>query len=148
MKIRLQVSEEIKKQFLESYQNHTLEFDEEGELILSEVPKSNSYLLCKDEEKNIHIKITDIQYLESNTQEIFVYTQNHVYKTKSKLYELEELLRPYRFMRIHHSYIVNLDKIARIKTALNMKFILIMNNDHKVEVSRSYYYLFKETMNF
>ena len=47
------------------------------------------------------------------------------------------------YMRVSNSFIVNVNHIRSIKPTINSKFILTMNNRDKVEVTRSYYIMFK-----
>ena len=51
-------------------------------------------------------------------------------------------------LRVHKAFIVNKKDIRRIRSSLNSKFTLILTNEDQIEVSRSYYYRFKEEMGF
>lgn len=62
--------------------------------------------------------------------------------------QLEANLYEKGFLRIHKAFIVNTRDIKKIKASLNSKFTLILRNGDQVEVSRSYYYRFKEEMGF
>ena len=64
------------------------------------------------------------------------------------MYQLEAGLYEKGFLRVHKAYIVNKKAIRRIRTNLYMKFTLVLDNQEEIEVSRSYYYRFKEEMGF
>jgi len=62
-----------------------------------------------------------------------------------RLYKIVNLLNPEKFLRISNSVVISKDKVKKISTTLSMKFILTMINGKKVDVTRSYYYIFKDS---
>jgi two-component system response regulator LytT len=76
----------------------------------------NDYLFVKVEYQLVRIALSDILYLESLKDYVKVYLQNteKPILTLSSLKALEEKLPARRFMRVHRSYIVSLDKINSI----------------------------------
>lgn len=76
--------------------------------------------------------------MESVDGKCFVYTQEEVYETGYKLYELEQQLRQYMFVRANKSGIVNLKKVQSLKTYVNRRLLLTMENGEKLIASRQY----------
>ena len=76
----------------------------------------DDYLFIKVEYQLVRIALSDILYLESLKDYVKVYLQNaeKAILTLSSLKALEEKLPAKRFMRVHRSYIVSLDKINSI----------------------------------
>jgi DNA-binding LytR/AlgR family response regulator len=68
----------------------------------------------------VKVSIPDIQYIESMKDYVKIYLQSASKPiiTKMSLKSLEEKLTPYRFVRIHKSYIVSADKVTAIKRDL------------------------------
>jgi len=62
---------------------------------------------------------------------------------KQPLYQLEEMLKPYHFLRIGKSYLVNMTKIRYIRTSFNAKLDLELICGTHLEVSRSFVKDFK-----
>lgn len=98
--------------------------DEEEEIIIKcrVLTDDINHLICKL--KNGDRKITgydakgitllalpDIFYFEATDNKVFAYGQKNVYEVKEKLYQLEEQLVSFTFMRASKSMILNLDKI-------------------------------------
>ena len=54
--------------------------------------------------------------------------------------------RAEKFLRVSNSVIVARAAIVRISPALSMKFTLTLSDKRRVDVTRSYYYTFKEYM--
>jgi two-component system, LytTR family, response regulator len=68
----------------------------------------------------VKISIPDILYIESMKDYVKIFLQNasRPVITKMSLKSLEEKLTPYRFARIHKSYIIAADKVTAIKRDL------------------------------
>ena len=79
-----------------------------------------------------------VLYMESVDGRCFVYTQEEIYECGSKLYELEQQLGPYLFVRANKSGIVNLKKIQSIQTYVNRRLLLTMENGEQMIASRQY----------
>lgn len=86
--------------------------------------------------------------MESLDNQIYVHAKSGVFTMKDTLYHLEAVLYPAGFLRVHKSFIVSRAHIRSIHASLNMKFTLVLDNGEKLEVSRSYYYRFKEEIGF
>ena len=90
-------------------------------------------------EANMHrISPKDIFYVESVDKKIFLYGEQTVFSSKQKLYELEEELKLYDFLRISKTTIINLSKIKTIAPILSGKFEATLLNDEKIIISRQY----------
>ena len=95
----------------------------------------------------VKIFLRDILYIESFGTEIILHTQSlGDVLVKQPLYQLETLLSPHHVVRIGKSYLVNLSKVAFIRTKLNAKLEIELSNNIKLEVMRSYVKSFKEQL--
>lgn len=90
------------------------------------------------EDRQYKILVADIFYIESVDNKTFIYTQSKVYETKQKLYELEEVLKEKRFLRISKSTLLNLMKVSSIKPALNGRFTAVLYSGEQTIISRKY----------
>lgn len=73
------------------------------------------------------------------------HTVDQVYRTKYKLYELEELLPGY-FMRASKSAILNTNKIYSITHSLSNCIVQFQNTHKQIYVSRYYYKPLRERL--
>ncbi|WP_428330576.1 LytR/AlgR family response regulator transcription factor [Mucilaginibacter sp.] len=78
-------------------------------------PTTDDFLFLKVEHDLIRVNIHDISYLESFKDYVKVFTGDKMIIALSTLKAMEERLAGYRFMRVHRSFIVNLDKIEHIQ---------------------------------
>jgi len=84
------------------------------------------------------VAVTDICYIESVDGKTFLYTDDWVYETSYRLYELEEMLRSKHFLRISKPMLVNLMKIRSIQPAFNGRFTAVMRSGEQIIISRNY----------
>ena len=68
----------------------------------------------------------------------FLYTQDGVFETPLRLYELEERLAPWDFVRVSKAMIVNFGKTQSISPDFAGRLQLTLENGEKVGVSRKY----------
>lgn len=92
------------------------------------------------------IKPEEIYYFESVDQKVFAYCEKEVYETKSKLYELEEILPGCDFLRAAKATILNLNKIESLVPAFGRRFEALLKNGEKVIISRQYVSDLKEKL--
>jgi DNA-binding LytR/AlgR family response regulator len=76
---------------------------------------AKDYILVKADYKLHRIKLDDIQYIESMREYVAYHTPNGRLLSLQSLKSLEEELPADRFIRIHKSYIVPIDKIEALE---------------------------------
>ena len=86
----------------------------------------------------IPLDLEEILYAESVDGKCYKYTAKQIYESCHKLYELEEQLAEYMFVRISKSGIVNLKNILSIKAYINRRLLITMSNKEQLVVSRQY----------
>ncbi len=90
----------------------------------------------------------DILYLESSKGKCTIKMMEKEYQVSDPLVIMEKKLSNSHFLRVHRSYIVNIDQIAEIEPWFNSTHNLIMKNGSKVPVSRTYVKELKNILNF
>ena len=80
----------------------------------------------------IRLKLADIYFIEATGNYLKVHTSTGNYLHRQTMKEFEEILSPQKFIRIHKSYIVNLEHISRIE-----HYQLTVDNQ-KIPVSPTY----------
>lgn len=90
----------------------------------------------KDETYLLDVK--DILYIEAIDRKTFVYTEDRVYESDLKLYEMEAELVEQGFLRISRQSILNLRKVKSLKAEIDRKIRVTLQNDEQIIVSRMY----------
>lgn len=84
------------------------------------------------------LDVSKILYIDTVDKRTFFYTEDEVYETSLKLYELEEQLKSSDFFRAGKSIIINFNQIKSLKPDIDGRILVTMNNDEKLVVSRQY----------
>ncbi len=146
MKIKLNVNDDDYKKIEKELHEHGIETDDTAELVLSKVNGFAEKLIVKSKTTNerIILPCDNIVFIESYGHMIDVHTKDNVYTANERLYKIFEQLDKAKFLRISNSVIVSKNQIKKITPTLSMKFILTLSDSARVDVTRSYYYSFKE----
>ena len=87
-------------------------------------------------EETYFIKEDDIESVFSNDGKVFIQTEKQKFQSKSRLYELEEILSENKFIRISNSEIVNYENSVKI-SALTGEGIDVLLALTEKELSRN-----------
>jgi DNA-binding LytR/AlgR family response regulator len=78
-------------------------------------PQEDHYIFIKSSKKTYRINLNDILYIEALGDYVKIYTTDRMIISYHSMKNLETLLSPKQFPRIHKSYIVSLSKIEIIE---------------------------------
>lgn len=106
--------------------------------------EDNKFIIGKLNNRSYQIMINDIYYIEANEDRVFLYCKDKVYETNMRLYELEDKLKTYSFIRISKSSLLNLDKLNSVKALLNGRYEAMLINNEKLIINRHYVNEFKK----
>lgn len=83
---------------------------------VSQIESNEKFLLIKSEYKILRINHSDIKYIEGMREYLRIHIENHApVMTLMSMKKMEEYLPGKSFMRVHRSFIVNLNKITVIE---------------------------------
>ena len=117
---------------------HCHKLSDEVKEIVAFVKSRQGQLTGSIEDRQFEIPVRDVFYIEAVDNKVFIYTKNEVYEIKQKLYELEEMLKDKRFLRVSKSTLINLMKVSSIKPALNGRFTAVLYSGEEMVISRKY----------
>lgn len=88
--------------------------------------------------------VDDIIYIETNRHKNLFYTKNGVYRIYRKLGDIEKDLAGMDFVRIHQSFLVNMQYIEKISS-----YVMRLTTGEELSVPKSrYQYVKKEYMRY
>ncbi|TFW28083.1 response regulator [Massilia arenosa] len=96
-------------------------------------------ILIRDGARVHVIPAEKVDVIEAQDDYIEIRSEGRTYLKSQTLSELETQLDPARFLRIHRSYIVNVERIARIEQATKDSHQAVLQDGKVVPVSRSGY---------
>ncbi|HOQ17791.1 MAG TPA: LytTR family DNA-binding domain-containing protein [Defluviitaleaceae bacterium] len=95
-------------------------------------------ILGKKDNETFVLDVAEILYIEAVERDTFLYTENEVYESDFKLYELEQQLTERDFFRVSKSTLINLKKVKSLKADLNRRIRVTMVNGEQIIASRMY----------
>lgn len=114
------------------------ELNEEVRKILSAAEMSVNKLTGVKDGQVYILRHSDVIYIDTVDKKIFIYTQEDVYETQFRLYELEKQLPCGDFFRANKSCIVGIRHIRSIRADIDGRLLLTMDTGDKLWVSRQY----------
>jgi len=96
-------------------------------------------LVVKDGTKVTLIPVKKLEYAEAQDDYVALASDGQKHLKQQTIASLEAALDPKMFVRIHRSYIVNLERVARIEPYGKESRVAILTNGAKLPVSRAGY---------
>lgn len=84
------------------------------------------------------VKIEDVTWMEADDNNVRLHVGAAVHSMRSTLRDVEMMLDPQRFLRIHRSIIVAIDRVSGIESWGMGEFLLILSDGTKLTSSRTY----------
>ena len=103
-------------------------------------------IVVKDGPRVHVIPIDKLDYVEAQDDYVALHSGGKSYLKQQPIASLESLLDPGRFVRIHRSAIVNLERVARIEPYGKESRLAILSDGARLPVSRSGYARLLEAM--
>ena len=135
MKITIQVNENIQDTEIAVTCN---KLTPEIEKLLATIRILDQQLMVTKEEENYLLDVAKIAYIEAVERRTFVYTEEDVYESKLKLYEMEARLCQSGFFRVSKNTLVHLRFIKSLKNDIGRKLRLTLKSGEQIMVSRQY----------
>ena len=100
--------------------------------------KYQDKFILKNKGRNIIIEIENVYFIEATGVYITINDTNGKYLYRTSMNAMEALLNPEIFLRIHRSYIINIQFLEKVKYLSNNKYLFILKNSINITSSRSY----------
>lgn len=100
------------------------------------------------EERIVLVDIPSIIFIGSAEGKTVIKTREQEYKTGESLVMIEKKLQHASFIRVHRSFLVNVNHISEVQPWFNSTYNLIMTDGSKVPVSRTYVKELKQVLGF
>lgn len=114
--------------------NHAVKEEEP----IGESSSQTGKLAISVDDSIVLVNIEDILFVGLIEGEVTIQTITESYHTADTLAMLEKKLPSQSFVRVHRGYIVNVHHISEVQPWFNSTYNLVMKNDKRVPVSRTY----------
>lgn len=96
---------------------------------------------------NVHVvPVGKVDFIEAQDDYVAVHTGGKVLLKEQTLGDLETQLEPGRFVRVHRSYILNIERLSKVELYAKDSRIAILQDGRKVPISRAGYQRLQELL--
>ncbi len=103
-------------------------------------------LVVRDGGKVTLIPMSKLDYVQAQDDYVELNSEGRGILKQQTLASLEAQLDPARFLRIHRSFILNLDRLARLEQLPSESWIAVLQDGRKLPVSKAGYQRLKEAL--
>ena len=100
-------------------------------------PEYLSRLLIKSAGRVFFLKTDDIDYVAAEDYYVKLQVGRKAHLLRETMNQMEEKLDPAKFLRIHRSTIVNIERIRELQQHFNGEYIVLLNDGTELKLSRS-----------
>lgn len=104
----------------------------------SPLPEYSERIVLKADGALHFIKSADVLWIEAQGDFIKVQASGKVQLVRETLQSMERKLDAAKFLRIHRSYIVNLDHVRKVELGLYGDYVVTVSDGSKLRMSRNY----------
>ena len=118
-----------------------------GELLLDDVlaqgrkavePRRPEMLPIRQGRETVRVPVASIQWIDAAGDYMCIHAGGETHILRGTMKELEEILDPKLFQRVHRSTIVNLRLVKSLRAHMNGEYFLTLESGHELKLSRTY----------
>jgi two-component system, LytTR family, response regulator len=118
-----------------------------GELALEELlargpraaePRRPGVLPIRQGRETVRVAIESIQWIDAAGDYMCIHAGGNTHILRGTMKELEGVLDPKLFQRVHRSTIVNLSLVKSLRAHMNGEYFLTLEGGHELKLSRTY----------
>lgn len=119
-----------------------------SDIVNADLQEQLSRIVVKNGTSMTVIPVSEILFVEAQEDYVLIYSEKGRFMKNQTMNFLEQHLPDSLFIRIHRSYIVNIEKIQRLEPYDKDTFTAIIPPSHKLRISRTGYKKLKDTLRF
>ena len=98
------------------------------------------WLLVRDgpEDKSLFIRVVEIDWIEAARNNVILHVGKAAHAFRESMQGVAAKLSPRRFLRIHRSTIVNIERIRELRTWFNGEHVVVLKDGTELAASASY----------
>ncbi|MFK7845100.1 MAG: LytR/AlgR family response regulator transcription factor [Rhodothermales bacterium] len=96
-------------------------------------------IMIKGRHSMYFLKVEEIDYIEAAGDYVSIHINGQSHLLRETMSGLMQKLDPARFVRVHRSSIVRVESIKELKPYFHGDYIIVLNNDKELKLSRRYW---------
>jgi two-component system, LytTR family, response regulator len=118
-----------------------------GELVLEELltrgrdaltPRHPEMLPIRQGRETLRVPAAAIEWIDAAGDYMCIHASGKTHILRGTMKELEDMLDPRLFQRVHRSTIVNLRRVKSLRAHMNGEYFLLLEGGHELKLSRTY----------
>ena len=88
--------------------------------------------------ETVRVSVASIEWIDAAGDYMCIHAAGNTHILRGTMKELEEILDPRLFQRVHRSTIVNLRLVKSLRAHMNGEYFLTLEGGHELKLSRTY----------
>ena len=118
-----------------------------GQLVLDELlahgrqalePRRPEMLPIRQGRETVRVPVASIEWIDAAGDYMCIHAGGETHILRGTMKELEDILDPKLFQRVHRSTIVNLRLVKSLRAHMNGEYFLTLESGHELKLSRTY----------
>jgi two-component system LytT family response regulator len=93
-------------------------------------------ILVRSGERAVVVAVREIDWIDADGDALAIHAGRERYGLRERLKDLEQRLDPARFVRIHRSTIVNVDRVRELQPYYRGEIVVVLHDGTRLKVSR------------
>ena len=93
--------------------------------------------MVREQGRSVFVRVDDLDWVEAADYYVKLHVGTVVHLLRETMTDMEARLDPARFIRVHRSAIVNLDRVKEIQPYFHDEHVVILPDGTRVRLSRS-----------
>jgi two-component system, LytTR family, response regulator len=111
---------------------------EPGESPLHAEPEAPNWLPIRNGRETVRVPVQSIEWVDAAGDYLCIHADGHTHILRATMREMENLLDPRLFQRVHRSTIVNLTRVKSLRAHMNGEYFLRLEGGQELKLSRTY----------
>jgi two-component system LytT family response regulator len=101
-------------------------------------PQAPSWLPIRNGRETVRVPVDSIEWVDAAGDYLCIHASGHTHILRATMREMETLLDPRLFQRVHRSTIVNLTRVKSLRAHMNGEYFLRLEGGQELKLSRTY----------
>jgi two-component system LytT family response regulator len=101
-------------------------------------PQAPSWLPIRNGRETVRVPVESIEWVDAAGDYLCIHASGHTHILRATMREMEHLLDPRLFQRVHRSTIVNLTRVKSLRAHMNGEYFLRLEGGQELKLSRTY----------
>ena len=100
--------------------------------------KAPNWLPIRNGRETVRVPVQAIEWVDAAGDYLCIHADGHTHILRATMREMESLLDPRLFQRVHRSTIVNLTRVKSLRAHMNGEYFLRLEGGQELKLSRTY----------